>query len=427
MAAAALVAAGGPAGGFLHAGKATVSLLHSTSLGWLLNGQVLMVLMTVCAVYPLSCQKHMRSLEGAAGAGLLIVAALCGLLGFKAWSQGWPAIANGQFPLWSLRVTADLPEAFSLLGFAFYLQPLMMPIIREMPEGKAGRNALTAAVHASVLGSCLVLYAGTGFFGAALFGTSTRGNVMINDILGGSRLGFGVVYGAMMLYLAAGAAASQYPLRAAIDMALMGARVPMTRPRAMAIQAVTLSVSLCIALLNPGGAEKIYALVGASGVCIVCYVLPVWFHLRLMHVRRQAACSQVGNSQSYLHAAQCWCVAIFVCCCCGMRCGLPLHVGQGVVRNSQHRAVMRLLLHVVSSSGAAVSAVQPAAHCATRAACDQVAAARCLPDRQLPPQNNRRDTQTLHSCAQTKRLPAAYWRMWCLLLLAAGGCCCCAG
>jgi hypothetical protein len=62
----------------------------------------------------------------------------------------------------------------------------------------------------------------------------------------------------------------------------------------MAIQGCTLTVSLCIALMNPGGAEKIYALVGASGVCIVCYVLPVWFHLRLMHVRRTAAKNQVG-------------------------------------------------------------------------------------------------------------------------------------
>jgi hypothetical protein len=50
-------------------------------------------------------QKHMRSLEGAAGAGLLIMVGLCGLLGFKAWSQGWPAIADGEFPLWSLRVS----------------------------------------------------------------------------------------------------------------------------------------------------------------------------------------------------------------------------------------------------------------------------------------------------------------------------------
>jgi hypothetical protein len=35
----------------------------------LLNGQTTMVVMTVCVVYPLSCQKHMRSLEAAAGAG----------------------------------------------------------------------------------------------------------------------------------------------------------------------------------------------------------------------------------------------------------------------------------------------------------------------------------------------------------------------
>jgi hypothetical protein len=110
-AAAALAAAGSPASSLAGAAAPSYaswvpdSLLHSTNLGWLLNGQVLMVLMTICAVYPLSCQKHMRSLEGAAGAGLLIMVGLCGLLGFKAWSQGWPAIADGEFPLWSLRVS----------------------------------------------------------------------------------------------------------------------------------------------------------------------------------------------------------------------------------------------------------------------------------------------------------------------------------
>jgi hypothetical protein len=51
-----------------------------------------------------------------------------------------------------LQVNDQLPEAFSLLGYAFYLQPLIMPIIREMPEGKAGRQALTTAVHSSLLG-----------------------------------------------------------------------------------------------------------------------------------------------------------------------------------------------------------------------------------------------------------------------------------
>jgi solute carrier family 38 (sodium-coupled neutral amino acid transporter), member 11 len=51
------------------------------------------------------------------------------------------------------QVTDDLPEAVSLLGFAFYLQPLMMPIMREMPSGPGGRAALTRAVHASLLGA----------------------------------------------------------------------------------------------------------------------------------------------------------------------------------------------------------------------------------------------------------------------------------
>lgn len=55
---------------------------------------------------------------------------------------------NGVFP----QVNDQLPEAFSLLGYAFYLQPLIMPIIREMPEGRSGRQALTAAVHSSLLG-----------------------------------------------------------------------------------------------------------------------------------------------------------------------------------------------------------------------------------------------------------------------------------
>lgn len=198
-----------------------------------------------------------------------------------------PAVSNGEFKLWSFKVTDDLPEAFSLLGFAFYLQPLMMPIIREMPEGRAGRNALTAAVHTSLLGSSLVFYALTGFFGAALYGSGTAGNVMLNDLAGTSTLGCIVLYGAMLLYLAAGAAACQYPLRTSLDHMLVGEHVPMTKARSVLINAVTLLVSLLLALLTPGGAEKVYAVVGASGVCIVCYVLPVCIHMKLLYVRRQ--------------------------------------------------------------------------------------------------------------------------------------------
>lgn len=95
----------------VHSSSSMQALLASSSngggLAWLLNGQTMMVLMTVFAVFPLSCQKHMRSLETAAGAGLVIVAGLCALLAYKAVTTGWPAVADGQFPLWSLKVRDD--------------------------------------------------------------------------------------------------------------------------------------------------------------------------------------------------------------------------------------------------------------------------------------------------------------------------------
>lgn len=55
----------------------------------------------------------------------------------------------------------------------------------------------------------------------------------------------------------------------------------------VAINSVTLCVSLLLALLTPGGAEKVYAVVGASGVCIICYVLPVCIHIKVLHTRRR--------------------------------------------------------------------------------------------------------------------------------------------
>jgi hypothetical protein len=49
-----------------------------------------------------------------------------------------------------------------------------------------------------------------------------------------------VLNAAMLFYLAAGAAACQYPLRTSIDVLLVGEHVPMTTPRAV-------SASVCVA------------------------------------------------------------------------------------------------------------------------------------------------------------------------------------
>jgi hypothetical protein len=61
-------------------------------------------------------------LETAATAGVVLVLALIVLLGKKAWDAGFPAIRTGDLPLWSLKVDGHLPEAFAVVGYAFYMQ-----------------------------------------------------------------------------------------------------------------------------------------------------------------------------------------------------------------------------------------------------------------------------------------------------------------
>jgi hypothetical protein len=71
-----------------------------------------------------------------------------------------------------------------------------------------------------------------GFFGAALFGLKTESNIMLNALTSSPWVNL-IMNGCMLFYLAAGAAACQYPLRTSIDMLLVGERVPMTVPRAV--------------------------------------------------------------------------------------------------------------------------------------------------------------------------------------------------
>jgi len=61
---------------------------------------------------------------------------------------------------------------------------------------------------------------------------------------------------------------------------------------------VTVGSSLTVALLVPDKAEKIYAVVGATAVCVVCYVIPVFIQLQLYsRCRRRLKQAQVCHVQ----------------------------------------------------------------------------------------------------------------------------------
>lgn len=50
------------------------------------------------------------------------------------------------------QVDTHLPEAFAVFGFAFYMQPMLMPLLREMPAGPTGTRLTERAVHITLYG-----------------------------------------------------------------------------------------------------------------------------------------------------------------------------------------------------------------------------------------------------------------------------------
>jgi ABC-type arginine/histidine transport system permease subunit len=56
---------------------------------------------------------------------------------------------------------------------------------------------------------------------------------------------------------------------------------------------LTVGSSLTVALAVPDQAEKIYAVVGATAVCVVCYVIPVYIQLQMFFRSKQQRKLQV--------------------------------------------------------------------------------------------------------------------------------------
>ena len=73
----------------------------------------------------------------------------------------------------------------------------------------------------------------------------------------------------------------QISLRYTLDSLFAGEDAPFQLSRHMA-ETIGITVStLLVALVFPAYAEKIFAITGATAVCIVCYVIPVGLHLKL--------------------------------------------------------------------------------------------------------------------------------------------------
>lgn len=236
---------------------------------WLMAGQgrVIMALVTLCVVMPLSMLRNFRQLEGAASAGVTLVAGLVGVLVVVSVRAGMPAYASGAVPVWRVRWTTDLPEAIAVLSFAFYVHPMLLPLLGEMPRDTRGVRIAVAANQVVTLGVALLIYTLVGVFGAARFGLDTASDVLVNPWLPPGAQA--ALCTAMVFYLALSAAPIAITLRFQLDSLVAGDGAPRLPRRTALLAVLSMACALAVALTFPSAAEKIFA-GQCLGFCLCC-------------------------------------------------------------------------------------------------------------------------------------------------------------
>lgn len=311
----------------LLADTGTKTLLHLQQWfdvpEWMIQDpRVAMIMLTGCLVVPLSFTKQMRSLERAAMAGVVLVLFLISIVIYAAIEAGMPALYNGELPI--LHIPEDtrreLPNAFSILSFAFYLQPMLLPLLSEMPSGKEGLTIMCHALRVVTLIIAFAAYVAIGFFGAARYGKSTEGDILLNQWLPDKYTGY--LEAAVAVYLSISMAPIVITMRyvhrrhsyrccGVLTQDRMRLRLGVTtvlsrtsRTCRYTLESVmrkgvfpssqdigTLSHAMytltsiilptAIAALYPKQSAYLFAATGATGVLLISYILPITIHLIL--------------------------------------------------------------------------------------------------------------------------------------------------
>jgi Transmembrane amino acid transporter protein len=90
---------------------------------------------------------------------------------------------------------------------------------------------------------------------------------------------------AMLVYLASCIPPLILSLRCYLDFALAGPRAGFKWSRFVTLTGLIVVVPLSLAWHNPALSEVAFSLTGATGVCVVCYVIPIVAHFRLMFAK----------------------------------------------------------------------------------------------------------------------------------------------
>jgi len=211
-----------------------------------------------------------------------------------------------------------LTEAASTFGYAFYVQPCAVPLLRTLPAGERGASTLVAALHVTFVATGIA-YLAVGLGGLFFFGEGAVPQDLLQGFHG--RIG-GSLAAVFCVYLMLCFSPTVVPLRETLvrlhyessmhyflsestpraprpDGAVEACRehsphrsreevtAPPPRPAVLPpVQNALLTASLVglalgVAALLPNASAQIFAVTGATGVCCIGYVFPIYSYWRL--------------------------------------------------------------------------------------------------------------------------------------------------
>jgi len=353
---------------------------HNEHMSTITRARIVLVFLAITLVLPLSCSRHIRQLERAALVGLSLVFVLMIVVCWESAAAGFPALRSGEFPLFFLSnstsssTSSHLPQAIAIFSFAFYTHPMLLPLLSEMPrrvigaaeeEEERGRDnglpslSLSSSQHhhhhSSIdtgakitkralgivtIGIAMAVYCTIGIAGAARYGLSTEGDILMNTWLTSLKWE-GALGLCMALYIAISMAPFAMTLRYQLDTLFhldehdayfnrnnsndggggggeedglsedianhqasgsgttssdnnsknnsnsKGEEGMFINKREMGLTIATLGCALAVALTFPTESEQIFAVTGATGVTFVCYLFPIYAHYRLFFRKKK--------------------------------------------------------------------------------------------------------------------------------------------
>ncbi|KAM9342595.1 sodium-coupled neutral amino acid transporter 3-like [Pholidichthys leucotaenia] len=272
----------------------------STSDDWFMNGNYLIIIVTVCIILPLATMKHLGYLGYTSGFSLSCMVFFLSVVIYKRFNIACPleVFANSNVSTAISEEDMCMAEFFTInqetaytipiLAFAFVCHPEVLPIYTELSNPTKRR--MQAVGNVSIL-AMFIMYFFTGIFGYLTFYDNTEAELLhtyskvdpLDTLILCVRL-------AVLVAVTLTVPVVLFPIRRAVLQLLCPGK-PFHWLRHIAIAVCLLSLVNLLVILVPN-IRDIFGITGATTAPSLIFILPGLFYIRIIPKDREPMSSR---------------------------------------------------------------------------------------------------------------------------------------